>query len=121
MIIKRRGTRSEEAARKRFLSSRRSFMKGAGLAGVGAAAMSSGMLADINDGARAEGEPIPVGGCVPLTGWAAADGLSFKSGLELACEEINAMGGILGRPLAPVFDGQQGAGRRQTSFRRCSA
>ena len=60
---------------------------------------------------RAEGEPIPVGGCVPLTGWAAADGLSFKSGLELACEEINMMGGILGRPLTPVFEDskEQGA------------
>ena len=111
MIIKRRGTRREEGARKRFLESRRNFMKGAGLAGLGAAAMTSGLLADINDGVRAEGEPIPVGGCVPLTGWAAADGLSFKSGLELACEEINMMGGILGRPLAPVFEDskEQGA------------
>jgi branched-chain amino acid transport system substrate-binding protein len=111
MIIKRRGTRREEGARKRFLDSRRSFLKGAGLAGVGAAAMSSGLLADINDGVRAEGDPIPVGGCVPLTGWAAADGLSFKSGLELACDEINMMGGILGRPLAPVFEDskEQGA------------
>ena len=111
MIIRRRGTRREEGARKRFLESRRNFMKGAGLAGFGAAAMTSGLLADINDGVRAEGEPIPVGGCVPLTGWAAADGLSFKSGLELACEEINMMGGILGRPLAPVFEDskEQGA------------
>lgn len=93
------------------MQGRRSFLKGAGLAGIGGLAASAGLLADINDGVAAEGKPIPVGGCVPLTGWAAADGISFKSGLEMACEEINAMGGILGRPLAPVFEDskEQGA------------
>ena len=82
--------------------SRRNFLKGTGLAGVGGVALGAGMLADINvsKGVKAaEGEPIPIGGGVPLTGWAAADGIEFKRALEMACEEINAMGGILGRPL----------------------
>ena len=81
--------------------SRRNFLKGAGLAGVGGVALGAGMLADINGSKgvkAAEGEPIPIGGGVPLTGWAAADGIEFKRALEMACEEINAMGGILGRP-----------------------
>ena len=48
---------------------------------------------------------------MPLTGWAAADGIEFKRGLEMACEEINAVGGILGRPLEPHFEDtkEQGA------------
>jgi branched-chain amino acid transport system substrate-binding protein len=91
----------------------------------GMAAASGAMLATINaaalaqtneiapkiEGAKAEGEPIPIGGGVPLTGWAAADGIEFKRALEMACDEINAMGGILGRPLQPVFEDtkEQGA------------
>jgi branched-chain amino acid transport system substrate-binding protein len=80
--------------------SRRNFLKGA-------AALMGGSAADagrINDGARAEGDPIPVGQAAPLTDFAAADGVEFKNGLTLACEEINALGGILGRPLEPYFE-----------------
>lgn len=101
------------------LLGRRKFLQMGGLAASG------GMLAAINQsamaghhqvdmaiaGTPAEGEPIPVGGGVPLTGWAAADGIEFKRALEMACDEINAMGGILGRPLQPVFEDtkEQGA------------
>jgi len=101
------------------LIGRRKFLQMGGLAATG------GMLAAINqsaraghdqvgmaiEGASASGEPIPVGGGVPLTGWAAADGIEFKRALEMACDEINAMGGILGRPLQPVFEDtkEQGA------------
>jgi branched-chain amino acid transport system substrate-binding protein len=58
----------------------------------------------MNDGARAQGAAIPVGQAAPLTDYAAADGVEFKNGLTLACEEINALGGILGRPLEPTFE-----------------
>ena len=63
------------------------------------------------EGAKTEGDPIIIGGGVPLTGWAAADGIEFKRALEMACDEINAMGGILGRPVQPVFEDtkEQGA------------
>ena len=46
-----------------------------------------------------------------MTGWAAADGIEFKRAQEMACDEINALGGILGRPLVPVVEdtGYQGA------------
>lgn len=47
--------------------------------------------------------PIPIGGLVPLTGPSAADGAEFRNGVVLAVEELNAEGGILGRPLEPVF------------------
>src|SRR5262249_4812002 len=64
----------------------------------------SNMLSQINNGAKAAGKPIPIGGGVPLTGWAAADGIEFKRALEMSCEEINALGGILGRPVEPSFE-----------------
>src|SRR5215813_6381205 len=68
------------------------------------AAGSAAMLAAVNDGAKAAGDPIPVGQAAPLTDFAAADGVEFKNGLTLACEEINALGGVLGRPLEPYFE-----------------
>lgn len=82
-----------------IIPSRRNFLRGAAALGGSAA-----MLAAMNDGARAAGEPIPVGQASPLTDFAAADGVEFKNGLTLACEEINALGGILGRPLEPYFE-----------------
>jgi hypothetical protein len=81
------------------IPSRRVFLKGAALMGGSAA-----MLGAMNDGARAQGETIPVGQAAPLTDFAAADGVEFQNGLTLACEEINALGGILGRPLEPYFE-----------------
>jgi len=80
---------------------RRTFLK-AGAAGalVGPALL----LQTINNGAKAQGEAIPVGQAAPLSGFAAPDGIEFQRGLTLACEEINALGGILGRPLEPYFE-----------------
>ncbi|MEZ5774067.1 MAG: ABC transporter substrate-binding protein [Hyphomicrobiaceae bacterium] len=86
-------------SRPAVIPSRRDMLKGA--AAVGGGAM---LLASLNDGARAAGDPIPVGQAAPLTDFAAADGVEFKNGLTLACEEINALGGILGRPLEPYFE-----------------
>lgn len=79
---------------------RRTFLKG--VAGFGGAA--GAMLAGMNDGARAQGAAIPVGQAAPLTDFAAADGVEFRNGLIMACDEINALGGILGRPLEPQFE-----------------
>lgn len=92
-------TTSGKINKPNIVPSRRLFLKGAAAMGSGAA-----VLAGINDGARADGDPIPVGQAAPLTDFAAADGVEFKNGLTLACEEINAMGGILGRPLEPHFE-----------------
>lgn len=99
---------------------RRAFLQmGAGAAAGGAllASINARALGQTNEidpaisGVSADGEPIPIGGGVPLTGWAAADGIEFQRALTMACEEINAMGGILGRPLVPSFEDtkEQGA------------
>ena len=82
---------------------RRRFLKGAALAGAGTVVAGATTLADINDGAKAQGSPIPIGGITPLTGPGAPSGAEAKRGLEMACEEVNAMGGILGRPVEPFF------------------
>src|SRR5207253_9385968 len=99
---------------------RRKFLTMGGMAAASGALLASinaAALGQVNklepkiEGMQAAGDPIPVGGGVPLTGWAAADGIEFKRALEMACDEINAMGGILGRPLQPVFEDtkEQGA------------
>lgn len=74
---------------------RRSIMMGGAAASAGAA-----LLAGLNE-AKAEtaAEAIAIGAALPMSGAAAADGIEFQNGLTLAIEEINAMGGVLGRPL----------------------
>jgi len=47
---------------------------------------------------------IPIGSLVPLTGPSAVDGREFRNGVLLACEEINAKGGVLGQELHPHFE-----------------
>lgn len=47
-------------------------------------------------------QEIRIGFHAPLTGFAASDGKSAQLGAELAVEQINAAGGVLGRKLALV-------------------
>lgn len=88
-------------------SSRRGFLMGAGAMTAGSATM----LAGINQSAQAQSsDPVVIGCPAPLTGIVAADGLEFRRGLEMAADEINAVGGILGRPVELVFADTQSAG-----------
>jgi branched-chain amino acid transport system substrate-binding protein len=75
---------------------RRNVLK---IGGLGALSLTT--LGMLNNGAKAKGAPIPIGSMYPLTGAAAVDGTGYKRGIELAIDEINAYGGILGRPLEP--------------------
>lgn len=49
-----------------------------------------------------------VGVSLPQTGPKALVGRNFKQGVELAVAEINAAGGVLGKPLEVVFEDDQG-------------
>jgi branched-chain amino acid transport system substrate-binding protein len=49
--------------------------------------------------ALAETSPVRIGALIVLTGQYAMQGNAFREGIELAVEEINARGGIVGRPL----------------------
>jgi branched-chain amino acid transport system substrate-binding protein len=52
-------------------------------------------------------EPILVGVSGPLTGSYAQYGLAWKKGFDIALDEINASGGIKGRPLQYLFSDTQ--------------
>ena len=82
----------------------RSAILATGLAAVGAAAA----LAQ-----TASGEPVTIGVSGPLTGPNAQYGAQWKKGFDLALDEINAKGGVKGRPLQYVFEDSQ-ADPRQT-------
>lgn len=87
---------------------------GAGLAGIAAVAIilvavsgkfgRDGEPAPNPDAraAFAPGEPIPVGVLHSLTGTMAVSESSVVDATLLAIDEVNAAGGVLGRPLAPV-------------------
>ena len=49
-------------------------------------------------------EPVIIGSISPLTGTNAVQGLDMKRGEQMALEEINAAGGINGRPLKIIWE-----------------
>jgi branched-chain amino acid transport system substrate-binding protein len=49
-------------------------------------------------------EPVVIGSISPLTGTNAVQGSDMKNGEEMAMEEVNAAGGVLGRPLKIMFE-----------------
>lgn len=64
-------------------------------------------------------DPIRVGEFASLTGASASFGQSSHKGTELAIEEINASGGVLGRPIELVTeDDQSQAGQPATIVRK---
>lgn len=52
-------------------------------------------------------QPVKIGILSPLTGGAAGTGQAQKAGFELALEEINAAGGVLGEPLEIIIEDTQ--------------
>ena len=84
------------------------FVKSAALAAALAA------LAPATANAQAAtGEPVTIGVSGPLTGQNAQYGAQWKKGFDLALDEVNARGGVKGRPLQYVFEDSQ-ADPRQT-------
>lgn len=57
-----------------------------------------------NNNATQEKKPILIGGVAPVTGPAATFGKSTKQGYEMALEEWNAKGGVLGRTVKLIFE-----------------
>lgn len=53
--------------------------------------------------AKANTDPVKIGLLLPLSGPAAEGGKRMKDGFEMAKEDINAAGGISGRPLELVY------------------
>jgi len=94
-------------------SSRRGFLKSIGVSGAATAAVLTGL----GETAMAQSsDPIVIGAPLQMTGGGAADGIEFERGLELAAEEINALGGILGREVKiAVADTESGGDDKITS------
>ena len=85
---------------------RKTFLRGLGAAGagglvVGAAAGFAGGSASGSSGGSggSSKKPIVIGSGSPVTGIYAGDGQMMVRGQQLAIAEINAAGGVLGRPL----------------------
>ncbi|MBI3647827.1 MAG: branched-chain amino acid ABC transporter substrate-binding protein [Actinobacteria bacterium] len=89
--------------------SRRKFLQGATTAGVGGlvvggaggfvAGRGSKSSTNTTGGTGASTEPILIGSASPVTGPFASDGQQMVRGQQLAIDEINANGGLLGRQL----------------------
>jgi branched-chain amino acid transport system substrate-binding protein len=58
-------------------------------------------------GASAQTGPLRIGVVTPLSGTYAGIGQQVKWGLELAAKEINAGGGILGRPIELIYEDEE--------------
>ena len=87
--------------------SRREFLRNAGL-GVTALTVGGSFLAgcagDEGGGGTARGEPFKLGALVPITGIETHVGQSMKVSTEIAVEELNAKGGVLGRPIRLIIE-----------------
>ena len=80
---------------------RRDFL--ATTAAVGGAALAAPLLGPTPAAAQPKGKPVKIGHQCVLSGVLGGYGQFMKMGATLAAEEINAAGGVLGRPLEYEF------------------
>jgi branched-chain amino acid transport system substrate-binding protein len=59
-------------------------------------------------GCKAKDDNITIGGIFPLSGAVAVYGVEARKGIELAIEEVNAAGGVGGKPLVLISEDDQG-------------
>ncbi len=65
------------------------------------------------------GEPIKIGGSLPLTGIASEQAKWIASGYEFWAEDINKRGGLLGRPVKlTIYDDESNAEKAVTYYER---
>jgi ABC-type branched-subunit amino acid transport system substrate-binding protein len=78
--------------------SRRALLRAAG---------STLALAGLPRGVAAQGGPIKLGTLTPLTGAGGSYGPSMRKAMEFVAQEVNAAGGVLGRPIQLVSEDDQ--------------
>ena len=65
------------------------------------------------------GEPIKIGGSLPLTGLASEQGKWVKAGYESWADDVNKKGGLLGRPVKLIiYDDESSADKAVTYYER---
>ena len=85
----------------------------------GALALLIGLAAAVRAEPADPGKPpVVVGVSGPLTGQYAQYGAQWKRGFDLAVEEVNATGGVGGRPLHYVFEDSQSDPRQSVAIAR---
>ncbi len=78
------------------------------LPGACAVALAAATLALASPAAQAQSEPIRLGAIYIMSGGAATYGEFARQGIELAVDELNRSGGILGRQVAFKLEDGQG-------------
>ena len=79
-----------------------------GAAGIAGLAIGGGVVGAMtaggneDTGTTKDTSPITIGGAFPLTGVSAGDGVEAKRALEMAANDLNEMGGVLGRKVETV-------------------
>lgn len=63
----------------------------------------AGAFSGMSGAAAQSGEPILIGSSIQLSGPVASVGEAVRQGIEIQVEQINAAGGLLGRPVKVVF------------------
>jgi branched-chain amino acid transport system substrate-binding protein len=64
-------------------------------------------LASLAGSALAQAQPIRIGVVTPLSGTYAGIGQQVKWGLDLAARQINAAGGVAGRPIELIYEDEE--------------
>ena len=83
-----------------------------------AGSASAGSTTASDSGSCDNGEPIKVGHLAPLTGPSADLGALVKDGVDLAAQDINADGGVLGRCVEVVLKDDEGDPTKATQAAR---
>jgi branched-chain amino acid transport system substrate-binding protein len=99
-----------------FRCSRSQFLRMASAAALGFAVHAA--VAPSAFAQTSSKEPVLIGVTGPLTGQYAQYGAQWKKGFDLALDEINAAGGINGRPLQYVFEDSQSDPRQTVNIAR---
>ena len=66
------------------------------------------LAAALSFGSALAADPIKIGVAEALSGGAAQYGIPIRNAFQMAVEEINAAGGVNGRPLELVVEDEQG-------------
>jgi branched-chain amino acid transport system substrate-binding protein len=66
-------------------------------------------------GTASAADPVKVGVLLPLSGSSAISGQEILLGIKLAAEEVNAKGGVIGRPIELVIEDDEGSPTKGTS------
>ena len=75
-----------------------------------------GML--VLPGSAGAADTVKIGLLAPLTGFAAADGLSVLNSVQLAVERVNQEGGLLGRQVELVYYDDRADGKEAVALAR---